>query len=336
MRSVVAIAAIAAAVVAAAASGASADVPRVQISEQYVAGLSAGAYFSVQYHIAFSAELSGAGIIAGGPFYCAGGNIEEALTACMSDPQLIEVEACEEAASNCVAVSMCDTLDNLKKQRVWLFSGTADTVVKQGVMDKLALFYGNYMPASSIVTEFSKPAEHAWVTNAWGAGCDALGTPYINNCGYDASSAMMESLLGRSLRPPVTANQTAFFAIDQGQHTPLGVAPALLSMGPTAYAYVPDACNGGRVACPLVTVFHGCQQTFDDIGHDFIQHTGMAQMAEANGFVVLFPQVIKTFPLNPKGCWDWTGYTSPDYATQQGPQMQTVKRMVDSIIAGNP
>jgi len=35
-----------------------------------VVGLSAGAFFAAQFHVAFSSELIGAGIIAGGPYYC--------------------------------------------------------------------------------------------------------------------------------------------------------------------------------------------------------------------------------------------------------------------------
>jgi len=40
-----------------------------------VAGLSSVAYMAVQYEIAYSASVKGAGIVAGGPYYCAAGNI---------------------------------------------------------------------------------------------------------------------------------------------------------------------------------------------------------------------------------------------------------------------
>jgi len=33
----------------------------------------------------------------------------------------------------------------------------------------------------------------------------------------------------------------------------------------------------------------------------------------------------------PNSCWDWIGYTGPDYATRQGPQMMAVKKMVERL-----
>ena len=45
---------------------------------------------AAQFHVAFSGTLVGAGIIAGGPFYCAGASpftsLENASTICMSLP----------------------------------------------------------------------------------------------------------------------------------------------------------------------------------------------------------------------------------------------------------
>ena len=38
-----------------------------------VSGLSSGAFMAVQYQVAFSASVKGAGIVAGGPYYCAAG-----------------------------------------------------------------------------------------------------------------------------------------------------------------------------------------------------------------------------------------------------------------------
>ena len=35
--------------------------------------------------------------------------------------------------------------------------------------------------------------------------------------------------------------------------------------------------------------------------------------------------------LNPKGCWDWVGYTGPAYATKAGVQMAAIKAMVDRL-----
>lgn len=121
----------AAAALAAAGPCAGSELPRVAVNSQAVVGLSSGGYMAVQYHLSFSAELVGAGVIAGGPYYCSGGTLGLATTACMSDPGLIDVDACVDAALTCQNTNTCDALSYLSKQRVWLFSGSVDTVVNR-------------------------------------------------------------------------------------------------------------------------------------------------------------------------------------------------------------
>lgn len=51
---------------------------------------------AVQMHFIYSSSFKGAGIIAGGPFYCAEDNVMVAQTSCMKTPaliSLIELEA---------------------------------------------------------------------------------------------------------------------------------------------------------------------------------------------------------------------------------------------------
>lgn len=48
-----------------------------------LSGLSAGGFFAVQLHVAFSESIAGVAVFAGGPFYCALGNVDVALSACM-------------------------------------------------------------------------------------------------------------------------------------------------------------------------------------------------------------------------------------------------------------
>ena len=55
----------------------------VDFKETSVSGLSSGAYMAGQFHVAFSASLKGAAIIAGGPYGCAQGQLPLALNQCM-------------------------------------------------------------------------------------------------------------------------------------------------------------------------------------------------------------------------------------------------------------
>ena len=38
-------------------------------------------------------------------------------------------------------------------------------------------------------------------------------------------------------------------------------------------------------------------------------------------------------PLNPKGCWDWWGYTNAEYGLKSGWQMQFVHELVNTIMS---
>lgn len=305
----------------------------LQNNSVVVTGLSSGGFMAVQYHVAYSSSLIGAVVIAGGPFYCAMGQEIRATEACMSIPEMINVNELASLTKTCASEGNCDPVDNLAKQKVWLFSGTKDTVVHQGVMEKLKQYYGAFIDSSLINSTFDMPAEHSWVTNNFGSACAHLGSPYINNCNFDASFASLDYIVG-PLQPPVQAKGLVK-TINQETYTPGKVKPSSLSLGPNAYAYVSTGCANGTAACPLVIAFHGCQQTIDDIGSDFIEHIALNEVAEANNFVVLYPQAIKSyFPIqNPEGCWDWWGYGSKDYANNKGPQMQTVKNIVDALFA---
>ena len=67
-----------------------------------------------------------------GPFWCAQNNIEIALGACTKHPIEIDVS---ELVSITYSTSLTATIDlpsNLKMDRVYLFSGTKDTVVDPG------------------------------------------------------------------------------------------------------------------------------------------------------------------------------------------------------------
>ena len=106
------------------------------------------------------------------------------------------------------------------------------------------------------------------------------------------------------------------------------------TMLPTALAYVPAACANGE-ACGIHVAFHGCQQSTAFVGDVFASLAGYNEWADTNRLIVVYPQAdsSKIAPMNPKGCWDWWGYTNEHYATQQGLQVRVVKATLD-LIAG--
>ena len=76
--------------------------------------------------------------------------------------------------------------------------------------------------------------------------------------------------------------------------------------------------------------FHGCGQNRTVIGDSFARDSGFARWADTNNLIVLFPQTATT-PINPQGCWDWWGYSGPDYLTRNAPQIIAVRRMVERM-----
>lgn len=281
---------------------------------------------AVQYHFAFSSEVLGAGIFAGGPYYCAQGNMMTAITACMSSPSQINLSVLEQAAVANAQDSSIDSLANIASSKVFLFSGKSDTTVFPGVMKQLNAMYTDYGAQITAVFDFN--TVHGIPTIDFGVSCSTMKTPFINKCGYDGAGEALQTIYGR-LNPRGTANPSNIIRLDQSKFVPGSYTLSSLSMGPTAYAYVPTTCKASPSSCKFHIAFHGCQQSINDIGDDYIQHTGFNEWAETNNIIVLYPQAVTSYfnPLNPNACWDWWGYVNGNYATKSGPQLVTVRNM---------
>jgi len=294
-----------------------------------VSGLSSGGFAAVQYHVIYSSSLQGCGVIAGGPFYCANGNLVTALTACMVDPELISIDELQFATSYAYEFGSIDDPTNLQNQKVWLYSGTQDSVVVPGVVQKLQQYYQLYVNSENIATEFNISSEHSFVTNNWGNACNYLGTPFINNCDFDSAGSILQHIYG-ALNPPVSNYSTSnVMSIDQTNFIPSGYSSESAGLQSSGYYYLPSSeCKNG---CKLHITFHGCEQTVQDINMDYVEKTGYNNWAEANDIIILYPEAMATM-LNPKGCWDWWGYTGIDYCTQDAPQMATVYNMVQYLV----
>src|SRR5215831_18656535 len=134
----------------------SGDPYNVDISQTSVSGLSSGGFMAVQFEVAFSSTLRGAGVIAGGPYYCAQGNLLTATSTCSCVPFGCFGQSSTNVAQ-LIAITdrnagrgVIDNTGNLDRHRIWLFSGTSDTAVPQRVMDDLFTYYRHYIKAASI------------------------------------------------------------------------------------------------------------------------------------------------------------------------------------------
>jgi poly(3-hydroxybutyrate) depolymerase len=96
-----------------------------------VSGLSAGAYMAVQLQVAYSASIVGAGIIAGGPFYCAADN-SLFVSLCMGQVAFFMPGASSSVgtAKGYEITHAIDALSHLRQRRLYIFSGSLDSVVR--------------------------------------------------------------------------------------------------------------------------------------------------------------------------------------------------------------
>ena len=323
LRSLAAVAAL-----ACGAASAAVNLPQLNIdkTQTTVSGLSSGAFMAVQLHVAYSATFKkGAGIVAGGPYYCAQGSTATATGACMASPSGISTSALVTNTNNWASQGLIDPVANLQSSKVYLFSGSIDSVVKTGVMDALKTYYNSFVPTANVVYKKDIAAEHAMITDDYGSTCSTKGSPYINNCNFDLAGAMLAQLYG-TLNPRNNGTLAAgnFVEFNQTQFiTNHGMAP-------TGWAYIPAACTAGT-QCRVHVVLHGCQQNVTLVQQQYVRNTGYNRWADTNNMVMLYPQ---TSTAATNSCWDWFGYDSADYAKKSGPQMVAIKAMVDQVSSG--
>ncbi len=309
------------------------------IHKTSVSGLSSGAFMSSQLYIAYSDIMVGAGIVAGGPYLCAKSwsfstLLQNATSTCMSPltvdmgpntPRLV-------ALTHSLAESGdIDSLDNLKNDRIYLFSGQRDKTVITAVVDQTKAFFEEIgVPADAIKYNTRVDAGHALITDKdTDTSCSLTQSPYINDCDFQQSERILNQLYP-DLKPSAQTLSSAIIEFDQSEF----LDSETTSMSDTGYAYIPAACETGS-SCPVHVVFHGCKQGAKLIGDKYYAQTGYNQIAESNNLIMLYPQVQPSGrnPFNPQGCWDFWGYSSPndsdpDYFTRNAPQLSAVYKMI--------
>ena len=309
-------------------AAAAVNLPQLNIdkTQTTVSGLSSGGFMAAQLHVAYSATFKkGAGIVAGGPFYCAEGSITNATGRCMASPAGIPTSSLVTTTNNWASQGSIDPVVNLQASKVYLFSGSIDSTVKTGVMDALKTYYNSFVPAANVVYKKDIAAEHAMITDDYGSGCSTKASPYINDCNFDLAGAMLAHFYG-TLNPRNSATLATgnFVEFNQSQFiTGHGMAP-------TGWAYIPQACTTGA-QCRVHVVLHGCQQNVTLVQQQYVRNTGYNRWADTNNMVMIYPQ---TSTQATNSCWDWWGYDNANYAKKTGPQMAAIKAMVDQVSAG--
>jgi poly(3-hydroxybutyrate) depolymerase len=304
-----------------------ADVDAALKSRITVSGVSAGGYMAVQTHIAFADRIGGAGVIAAGPYHCAEGDVQVALSRCMTG-EGIAVEPLIAFAKSAAAAGTVAPLAALESARVWIFHSPADSVVAPAAGRALADFYRAFVPEGQVALVDDVETAHGWPTLDAGVPCSALGGDYINDCDFDAAGELLRHLYGEFGPRAPEARAENLVEADFSRYFGSGS-----DVAETGYLYVPQACRADAQACGLHIAFHGCVQGAEFIEDRFASQSGFNEWAESNKLIIAYPQVEKSL-FNPKGCWDWWGYTDDDYDLRAGKQVAGVAALVDSHVSG--
>lgn len=306
---------------------------KLDATQTSVSGLSSGAFMAVQLQVAYSGSIAGSGIVAGGPYNCAMGNMLY-TGICMGQVPFMPPNPTlmVDSAKSFAKLGKIDPLSHLAGRKVYVFSGTQDTVVQQPAVDATVSFFRQVgMPAANLQYVNTLPAGHAVITPGSGNSCNANASPYISHCdvggqGYDQAGAILTQIYG-ALQPKSTSPTGQLLAFDQR-----AFAAASTSMAEEGYVYVPQSCQSGA-SCKVHVALHGCSQSVSAVGKTFLNEAGYNPWADSNQLIVLYPQVnASSFaPANPMGCWDWFGYTGQNYAQKGAAQMTAIMSMVKAL-----
>ena len=247
-----------------------------------------------------------------------------------------------------------DPVAGLAGDRVYLFTGRADTTVDPGTVETAAALYralgvtGDNLDFQKFLDEppGGAGAGHSWVTDDCCQICKANKTPFINNCDYDQAEAILRHIYG-PLEPQSDSLSGTFVEFSQSEFAPEGQT-AINGLLDSGWLYVPEACAEGET-CALHVVLHGCKQSTEFLGETFYKSIGVNEWADANGIVVLYPQaklidramLDEAYPdrtfrnslaVNPFGCWNWWGYGYDErFALKEGVQIRALHAMIRRI-----
>lgn len=297
-----------------------------------VSGISSGAYFAQQMQMAYSNQISGIAMIAGGPFNCSEGNVSRALNACMkTSPGSISLDKIVAQITDLRKKGQLDSGETLSATKVFLLAGKSDDVVAKPVVQAVKdLYVKLQVPENNIKFVDNLEVGHAFPTLDYGNNCPTpRSSPFLSRCNYDGAFEILNFLYGPISLKGIEVeqnlkfiSQAKYFVENQKQN----------SMANEAAIYVPTSCQNGA-KCALHVAFHGCMQSRDDIGDAYFRKTGFNAWAETNDIIVLYPQVVKNYVLgNPNSCWDWWGYTGAQFHNKQSVQMNVVHKMIEEII----
>lgn len=249
---------------------------------------------------------------------------------------------------------------HIAHQRVLIYQGKDDNVLRPPMALKLEEYYRRMGVPNSFLKSVLRPGGHNFPTDREdGIGCYGEGVPYVANCKYDLAGDVLQHTLGRKLVRGVM-NPDHLHIVEQ-----MNAPTSIQSYG---YLYANNFCLNSPEECDLHVAFHGCKMSddYDEIfqkayeskvrvsrilsvqdyelrgrtpqmgARIFASTSGYGEYAELmkNRLMIYFPQTrisTENYPANPKGCWDWYGWTGSEYATNKGKEAQWLIQQIKSV-----
>lgn len=341
--------------------------PRLSIDPAKISimGFSSGAGFATSQCVAFSSVYSGCGFFAAEPYHCdvqywpgdeLMPGINPACPLCDGCPTNTTLKTCScnwpkgspkedkldvgvliRHAEAVAAQGKIDDVKHLKGSRIFIHQGLHDqynfpvsTSNTSGPANSKRFFDAFGADVQIKITNSS----HAWPLDGFGTPCGKAAS-FLESCGYDAPGAMLQHAHHGELSPPVPRGEYVNTSLTQFSQVPfysednLGTHGAGLAT--FGYVYVPSRCREANAMCALHLSLHGCSEKYY---YDYaVVHLGLLEWGEANGIVILFPQITPhgTTGEEKIGCFDTYGQKGPDYDQKSGTQMTAVRSMVAAV-----
>jgi len=154
-------------------------IPRTDVT---VSGLSSGGAMTAQLHLVFSSTISGSGVLAGPPYYCAQGSSLRTDECLYGPASLIPVEKLLNQSQSNVSAGTADSTSNLKNDPVYIFSGRYDPVVLPYVVKLNEKIFSSF--STNIKTNYHMGATHGFITDNFGGICEFPDFKYFINNWY--------------------------------------------------------------------------------------------------------------------------------------------------------
>lgn len=297
-----------------------------------VSGISSGGFVAHNLHLNFPEIFKGVGIFAGGPFGLSqkGNPLFVAKLLTSKNLDAFDIIATFRQAQN---AGKLGDINLIKKRPVYIYYSKQDPVVNQSVSEALIKLYET-IGVDKLKIKVLEDAGHGLPVMSGGLDKSRTSTPFLINCDFEASHQALEHIYGQNILIPFKASTTPAGKLLDFDQRPFKKAFGKLDfLANQAYVYLPPAAlNGER--CGVHLALHGCQQSVQFIGKDFINNSGFMDWADKNKLIILFPQTQKTLK-NPFACWDWVGIYDKNSETRESKLMQALIAMIFSLQSKN-